>query len=173
MAERIYKAFNSSAPSSNTNLTSAVSTTTNAKTMLQIAAPAGATTGHALTVVDWGYSFDGSVAAAGIEAELISTTSAATTGTAFVAADIYKWNNPDSEASAIQLGAGFSAFSMTSETTVAGTRVLDAMFNQPTNYYAYQFPLGREPVVPLNNFLRLRVKAATAVNILCWVSWTE
>ncbi len=173
MSTFVYKAFNASVPSSNTNLTSAVSTGTNAKTMLQIAVAAGSTTGNALLVQDWGFSFDGSAAAAGVEVELISTTSAATSGTALTASDVYKFSNPNDAAATVQFGAGLSAFSMTSESNVTGARVIDAVYNQPTNFYAYQWPYGIQPTIPLNQFLRIRVKAAAAVNMLCWVSWIE
>jgi len=166
MPEKLYKIFNGPAPT--TASQAAVTTGTSIKTMLQLATPST----RGIYLVDWGFSFDGSAAAAGIEAEIFSTSVAATV-TASVAADIAKLNNPTAEASVLTLGTTTTGYTSTSEGTPANIHMFDAVFNQPTNFYAYQWPLGREPAVDVSLFVRIRVKAAAAVNMLCWVTWGE
>ncbi len=48
------------------------------------------------------------------------------------------------------------------------TRVFDSTFMQPTSAYAWEWSLGSEPEVAAVSALRIRVKAAAAVNMLCW-----
>ena len=40
---------------------------------------------------------------------------------------------------------------------------------QPTGQYAWEFSLGNEPVVAAVSALRIRVKAAAAINAVAWV----
>jgi hypothetical protein len=42
-------------------------------------------------------------------------------------------------------------------------------FVAPTNQYIKQFPLGREPVIQVNTFARIRVTAGAAVNCYCYM----
>jgi hypothetical protein len=47
--------------------------------------------------------------------------------------------------------------------------VFDTQFVAPTNQYVKQFPLGREPVIELSKFGRIRVTAGAAVNAYCYM----
>lgn len=170
MGERIYLIQNSS------QVTTAAPvkqpTGSAIRTMLQIEAPST----RSLTILEWGISFDGSAAATPIECELLTTTVAATMSTASVAGDVTLWNAPNDEVSLITYGGtthtGFATAAVT-EGTVANARMLDLQLIAPTNQYVKQFPLGREPVVPVSKFLRVRVTAAATVNAYIYVIWSE
>ncbi len=144
-----------------------VTTGTVIKTMLQLAAPST----HRLTIKEWGISFNGYTAATPIKVELLTTSGAATV-TAAVAADITKFD-PDSRASFVTLGASATGYTGGSEGTPGTCRMFDLQFIAPTNQYAWQWPLGDEPVVAVSEFLRIRVTAGTAVDAYCWIKWAE
>lgn len=170
MSEKLYMLQNSA--QATTAAPVVQPTGTAIRTMLQIEAPST----KSLTICEWGISFDGSAAATPIKVELFSTTVAATMSTATVTADICLLNAPADEASLITLGGtthtGFATGAVT-EGTVANYRALDLQLIAPTNQYIKQFPLGREPVVPLSKFLRVRVTAAATVNAYIYVIWSE
>jgi hypothetical protein len=148
----------------------AVTTGTAIKTMLQVKPSATITA----RVVEWGISFDGSAAATPIKVELVETDVAATV-TAAVANDITKLdaaalNGGDPTTNLIQVGTTSTGYTSTSEGTTTASRNLDGpQFIAPTNQYVKQFPLGREPVIQVSKFLRVRVTAGAAVNAYCYV----
>lgn len=145
-----------------------ITTGTAIKTLLQIATPSTA----GLRVVEWGIEFDGSTAATPIICELIDVNVAATV-TAFAAADLVKQGNPNDQASLMTVGTSASGYTATAEGTITGGRLLDHALVAPTNQFRTQFPLGREPIVPVSRFLRIRVTAPAAVNALCYIVWEE
>lgn len=51
--------------------------------------------------------------------------------------------------------------------------MFDVQLIAPTSQYVKQFPLGREPEVPVSKFLRVRVTAPAAVNAYAYVIWEE
>ena len=149
-----------------------VTTGTAIKTMLQLA-PA---TNSPLLVVEWGISFDGFVAAAPGDVELIETSTVFATVTPYAVADVMPHNDPNapvqtSGASGIplNLGTALSGFTATAEGTVVSTRLLDGQQIPPTGQYVKQFPLGREPKIEPGRALRIRVTFAAAINALCYV----
>ena len=142
-----------------------VTTGTVIKTLLQIATPA--TTG--LTIIAWGLSFDGSAAALPIRCELLQTDVAATV----TSVTPTKWGNPNDQVSLCVGGAAATGHTATVEGTITATSVFDVQFVAPTNQFVYEFSLGREPVVPISKFLRIRVTAGTAVNAYAWIRWAE
>jgi hypothetical protein len=147
-----------------------VTTGTAIKTLLQFKPSATV----AARIIEWGVSFDGSAAATPGRVELIETDVAATV-TAFVTADITKLDSDalsggDPVTNLIQVGTTSSGFTASAEGTTTATRNLDAtQFIAPTNQFIKQFPLGREPVVQINKFARIRVTFATAVNAYCYM----
>lgn len=160
----LYIAANGASPTTAAQVP--VATGTSIKTLLQIATPAT----ENLKVVEWGISFDGSAAATPIRVELLQTDVAATTGTSLTPT-IY---TPDSAPASLCVGGtAATCFSPTVEGTITATRVFDVQFIAPTNQYVKQFPLGREPAVPVSKFLRVRVTAAASVNAYCYVVWEE
>jgi hypothetical protein len=147
----------------------AVTTGTAIKTMLQYK-PSATIVGK---VVEWGISFDGSAAATPIKVELVETSGAATV-TASVAADITKLDanalaGGDPTTNLIQVGTTSTGYTASGEGTPGTCRTMDVQFIAPTNQYIKQFPLGREPVIQVSTFLRIRVTAGTAVNAYCYL----
>lgn len=161
--DNLYQALNG--PMVTTAAFVPVTTGTAIKTLLQIATPST----RDLRVVAWGISFDGSPAA--IKTELIQTDVAATV-TAHVASGVQPFTDPNAPASLVTLGTTATGYTATSEGTITATRTLDALID--TAYtYAYEWPLGHEPRIPVSKFLRVRVTAAAAVNATCWIRWKE
>lgn len=167
-AEKLYSTQNST----RITTTAAVAQPTGAaiRTMLQIAS--GATIGQ-MTIVEWGISFNGSAAAAGIPVEFFNCTGAATMSTALAATDVVKYNT--TEASSIQYGTALSAYATTAVTegTVANAFMYDLQHIQPTNQYIKQWPLGREPVGAVATFFRVRTTSAASVNAYIYLVWSE
>lgn len=145
------------------------------------AAPAAVTTGNAiktmlqvkplvpLFVLEWGYCFDGTPA--DIKVELIEVDVAATV-TASAEADVTKLGNPaDSGQAAIvmTLSTSGTGFTSTGEGTVTALRNLDAPQVSSLKTYQKQFPLGERPMIQVGKFGRIRVTAAVAVNMLCYM----
>lgn len=161
--------FAANGPMPTTAAQVAVTTGTAIKTMLQLATPAT----EDIKIVEWGISFDGSAAATPIKVELVDTAAINATVTAFAAADIIKWNQPNDPATLLTLGTAASGYTASAEGTIVATRELDVQYIAPTNQYVKQFPLGREPVVAVSRFLRIRVTAAAAVNCYCYIIWEE
>ncbi len=163
---KTYFAYNG--PKVTTAAPASVTTGTAIKTLLQLSTPST----EDLKVVEWGISFDGSASATPIKVELIQTDVAATV-TAFAAGDIVSWNQPNDPGSLLTLGTANSGYTASAEGTTTAARILDLQLISPTGQYVKQFPLGREPLVQLSKFLRIRVTAAAAVNAYCYIIWEE
>jgi hypothetical protein len=151
------------------------------------AAPVAVTTGAAIKtllqiqpsatvrakVVEWGISFDGSSAATPGKIELVETDVAATV-TAHVTAGIVKLDDAalvggDPVTNLIQVGTANTGYTASAEGTTTVARLLDLQFIAGTNQYVKQFPLGREPIIQISKFLRVRVTFGAAVNAYCYV----
>lgn len=163
----LYKIYN--APSPTTAALVAVTTGTAIKTLLQV--KPGAT--QVIKVREWGISFDGAAAAAGIECELVETDVAATV-TAHVAAGIHKYDSEalaagDPTTNIIAVGTTSTGYTSTAEGSITTSRMGDCQLVQPTGQYVYQFPLGMAFVIQPGQFGRIVVKAAAAVNAICYV----
>ena len=156
-------------PSPTTAAQVPVTTGTAIKTLLQVKPSATKTA----KIVEWGISFDGSAAATPIKCELIETDVAATV-TAHVAAGIVKTDadalaGGDPTTNLIQVGTSSTGYTSTAEGTITASRVLDAQLVAPTGQYIKQFPLGREPILQVSLFGRIRVTAGAAVNAYCYM----
>lgn len=161
--EKLYIAYNGASPTTAAQVP--VATGAVIKTLLQIATPS--TTG--LTVVEWGVSFDGSAAATPGKVELLQTDVAATVSS--VTPSLY--NDCQGVPSLCIGGSALTGFTASAEGTITATRVFDSQLVAPTNQYVKQFPLGREPVIPVSKFLRIRVTFAVTVNAYAYIIWTE
>ena len=163
-----YKIYNG--PSPTTAAQAVVTTGTAIKTLLQV--QVSATLGA--HIVEWGISFDGAAAAAGIKCELIETDVAATV-TAHVTAGIVRLDEAavqggDPVTNLVLVGTAATGYTATAEGSTTVSRVFDAQLVQPTNQYVMQFPLGERPYLkPGAFFTRVRVTAAAAVNAYCYV----
>jgi hypothetical protein len=125
-------------------------------------------------IIEWGISFDGSTAATPGKVELIETDVAATV-TASVANDITKYNaealaGGDPTTNLIVVSTTATGYTSTSEGSITSVRNLDGpQLIAPTNQFIKQFPLGREPLIQVSKFARIRVTFATAVNAYCYM----
>ena len=167
MSNKLYIAYNGASPTTAGQAKMAVTAAIN--TLLQIATPANTP----IIIVEWGISFDGAPGTAvPVLCELLETDVAATAGTALTPT---KYRDPVAPASLCIGGTGATMFNDGAivEGTITATRVFDAQLIAPTNQYVKQFPLGREPVVALSKFLRVRTTAPAAVNGICYVVWQE
>lgn len=146
-----------------------LATTTAIITLLQVKASATKTA----KIIEWGISFDGSAAATPLKVELIETDVAATV-TASVANDITKLdgdavNSGDPTTNLIQVGTTSTGYNASGEGTITAVRNFDIQLIAPTNQYVKQFPLGREPIIQVSKFARIRVKAGTTVNAYAYM----
>ena len=142
----------------------AVSTGTSILTLLQILPT------KRCRILEWGISFSGAAVAAGIEVELLDTAAVFATVTASVDADIHKVDNGSIAASVagLTLGTAATGYTASAEGTVAATRILDAGFITPTNWFHRTFATPREAVI--GNSTRIRVKAGSAANAICYLT---
>lgn len=159
----LYKLYNGPFPTAAVQL--AVTTGTTIKTLLQVKPF------NVLKVIAWGVSFDGAAGAAGIQCELLTTGTVFATVTASVDADVHKWTSDQGAASVagMTLGTAATGYTASAEGTIVASRVLDSQFVQPTGQYVWEFSLGREPSIVIGDSLRIRVKAAAAVNAVVWM----
>ena len=146
-----------------------VGTGTALKTMLQVKASAT----KPAKIVEWGISFDGSAAATPIRVELLETDIAAVV-TAHAAAGINKLDpeavaGGDPTTNLFPVGVSGTGYTATTEGAPTSARVFDFQLVAPTNQYVKQFPLGREPVIQVSKFARIRLRAATAVSAYCYL----
>jgi hypothetical protein len=144
------------------------------RTMMQICPAAG----RILRPIAWGASFNGAAAAAGGQVELIEVNVAATMSTAYAAADVQPYGDPNAPANT----AGVSGEPLNLSTTTSGfataavtegvptaSRMADLQIVQPTNQYLLQWPLGREFECIPGRFLRVRVTFAVSVGMYCFI----
>lgn len=157
-------------PMQTTAAFAAVATGTSIKTLLQFKASATIQA----KIVEWGISFDGFAAALPGKVELIETDVAATV-TAAVAADITKLDSDalmggDPTTNLIQVGTTSTGYTASGEGSITAVRNLDApQFIAPTTQFSKQFPLGREPIIQIAKFARIRVTFGTTVNAYAYM----
>jgi hypothetical protein len=94
--------------------------------------------------------------------------------TASADADVTKYNAVgDVAASSVMgltLGTSATGYTSTAEGTITAVRNLAApQLIAPTNQFIQQFPLGREPVIQIGKYGRIRVTAPAAVNAYCYM----
>ncbi len=162
----LYKIYNGPFPTTAAQL--AVTTGTLIETGLQVKGVTALT----MKVKAWGVSMDAAAAAAGVQYELLETGTVFATVTASVAADIVAWDAQALDTVSttyFDVGTAATGYTSTAEGTIIATRVFDSQFIQPTGERAWEFSLGNEPVVSAVSSLRIRQKAAAAVNAVCWV----
>lgn len=157
-------------PMQTTAAPSSVATGTAIKTLLQFKASATLQA----KIIEWGISFDASAAATPGKVELIETDVAATV-TAFVAADLTKYDSDalmggDPTTNLIQVGTTASGYTASGEGSITSVRDLDGpQLIAPSNQFIKQFPLGREPIIQISKFARIRVTFGTTVNAFCYM----
>lgn len=137
-----------------------VTTSATLFTLLQIV-PA---TNSPLEIVEWSVTFNASALAVPFACDLVETGAVAATVTAFNAADVMPYDDPNAPANTagssgvpLNLGTALSGFTSSAEGTVTAQRVFDAQQVEPIGGYLKQFPLGERPAVKPGNILRVRV----------------
>jgi hypothetical protein len=163
MAATLYFAANGVSPTTAAQI--AVTTGTAIKSLMQVATPSTVQ----IAVVEWGISFDGNAAATPIKVELLQTDVAATVTS--VTPTLF--SDPLGPPALCVGGSTATGHTATAEGTITAVRMFDVQFVAPTNQYVKQYPLGREPQIPVSKFLRIRVTAAAAVNAYCYIIWEE
>lgn len=138
-----------------------VTTGTTIKTLLQVLHPS-----LAMSVVEWGITFDGSPVA--IKAELLTTGIINATVTAFVANDVNLFTDPAGNTPGLTLSTAGSGYTASAEGTITATREGDTQV-LTQNQYLKQWPLDQEFVVKAADVLRVRVTAGVAVNANCYI----
>ena len=161
MSRPLYRVANGPMPTTAAQV--AVTTGTSIKTLLQLLHPS-----LALTVVEWGISFDGSPAA--IKCELLTTGTVAATVTTFATADVNLFSDPAGNVPGLTLSTSGSGYTASAEGSITATREGDTQIIS-ANQYIKQFPLDQEFVVKAADVLRVRVTAAAAVNAICSVTF--
>lgn len=165
MARRRYIAWNGAMPT--TAAIPSVTTGTVIKTMLQLKPTTP------IAIIEWGYYFD-IIPTAKVTVELCTTgTIGVAALTTYNAADLMKYDDSTGGASLASIAANASGFTSSStEGSITAVRSIQQR-SEWGQSYEKQFPLDREPGVQANDFLRIRVTTATALNMLCYVAWEE
>lgn len=167
----LYKIYNFAMPT--TAAPTLVTTGTSIKTMLQVKPSATI----AAKIVEWGFWLDSAAASASAKIELIETDVAATV-TAHVASGIVKYDSlaligGDPTTNLIQVGTTSTGYTATSEGTTTDARLLDLQIATTGTTFVVgswvQLPLGREGILQVNKFGRIRVTFSTAVNMACYM----
>lgn len=163
---KVYSVFNGAGPT--TAAPTAVTTGTAVKTMIQFSTSASSEA----RFVEWWWEGDGSSAATPGTIELMFHSSGAATVTAYVAADIKKYD-PNGRASLLTLGTANSGYTASAEGTPATALGAHVHKVPPTSGIYIQWPLGREPEMAVSTFARIRNTLAVAVNAHCGAAWEE
>lgn len=155
----LYKAYNGAVPT--TLKQAAVSTGTALKTMIQLTAGAQ----DRITIVAWGADFFG--AAAGVPGALeLVATGTVPGGVASTVTPIIMRDGDGASSSGC-------AVLPSSEGTITTTRMYESRGVAPTGQYSWEFSLGREPIVPVSNVVRVRTHFPVAVDCVCWIMWED
>lgn len=160
----LYTIFNGPMPT--TAAQAPVTTGTAIKTLLQLKPF------NIIKIVEWGVSFDGSAAGAGIKCELLDTGTIFGTVTASADVDISKTESVEQAVASVAgltLATSGTGYTCTAEGSIVAVRMFDAQLVQPTNQYVKQFPLGYQPKGIIGNAIRIRVTAAAAVNAYAYI----
>lgn len=152
----------------------AVTTGTSAKTMLQLATPST----REIQIISWGFSLDAAPATTGNGVVELLQANVAATVTAHVATGVQPLH-PDSPASLLTLGAAATGYTASAEGVITTSRSLQTAIisgatagAQPT-VFSYQFLPNERPVINSSSFLRIRATFTAAVNMLCYVTFSE
>lgn len=162
----LYRVY--SAPHPTTASLAVVATGTNIKTLLQLKLKSGVLG----RIKAWGISFDGTTANTPVICELLETGTVFATVTAHAAGDYMQVDKGlDPTTALLDVGTSAGGYNASSEGTITTTDIFDAQLVSPTGQYIYQFPLGQEPIIGNGNSTRIRVKAGTTVNAICWIEF--
>jgi hypothetical protein len=151
----------------------AVTTSATLFTMLQLVPAANSP----LKIVEWGISFNAGALAVPFQCELVETGTVAATVTAFAAADVMPYDDPNAPANTaasttsvpLEMSTSLSGYTSSAEGSSTTNRVFDPQMVEPIGSYYKQFPLGREPSIKPGNVLRVRVHGDGTTKCTCYV----
>lgn len=146
---------------------------TTVNTVLQISTPTTST----LKVVAFGIEFANALTAA-CTVELVDTAAIACTGmNAHVAAGVQPYGaDAQGGSSVMTLGTGNTGWWKTgqAEGTITSVRTAkNKILPIGATSYEWEWSLGREFLVPVSHFLRVRTTTATNVGMYTWILWDE
>ncbi len=149
-----------------------IDTTSTLKTILQV--KLGGSQTNRAKVVEWGVSYDASAAAVPVLCELLTTGTVKATVTEHLAGGIHNLDQSavavtDDNPFAFGVGDDETGYNGSAEGTITATKLMDVQQIPPTGGFIKQMPLGREWSFKPADFLRIRVKAAAAVNCVAYV----
>jgi hypothetical protein len=168
----IYTIYNGASPT--TAKFVAVTTGVTIKTLLQVKPSATKTA----KIIEWGFKCDAPASAALAVIELLQTDVAATV-TASALADIVKVDadalaGGDQTTNLIQIGTTSTGYTSSGEGTITAVRLFDHLLMTIPSSNGYEFvkqwPLGREPVIEIAKFGRIRTHFSVAVNAVCYMT---
>lgn len=170
----LYTIYNGPAPT--TAAQAVLLTGTTIKTHLQV--KLGDTQVSRARIVEWGVSFNGDpTAVAAVDSavcELFTTTVAATGMVAHAATSIIRLDSRDTVTAdnfPFAYGVGDTAYGDASVTegAVANVAMKDCVQVPINSWYVKQFPLDREPVIVLADYLRVRIHSPLTIGAICYV----
>lgn len=144
--------------------------TATAVVLLQLSIPSS----RQFTLVEYGISFDGSPSA--IQVQLRTTSATTATAASMTAGSITPFTNPGAPTSLSTAGTANSCFYTGPTGAALPTATVSATFDTQslsTNTYSKQWPLNREPGIPVSGFLQLCVQMAAAVASSAYFIWRE
>jgi len=163
---KLYLAANGASPTTAAQVVFAVPAAIT--TLQQVATPS--TTG--ILIVEWGFSVDTPASAGTVKVELLQTDVAAGSAASLTPT---VWGDPNAPASLCVGGAALTMYNDGSitEGTITVVREFDIQYITPPFVYVKQYPLGREPEVPISKFLRVRMTPSVALNAYSYILWEE
>lgn len=162
----LYIAFNA-AFDATTGVTAGTSYATTAKCAIQLATPSTLQ----LRVVEYGVSFNGSAAGTPNTVTLALAGAASTMTTSLSGLVLPIGDNQ--KASSLTFGTTSSGYGNGAITTNTTSKMFDAQFIAQTTQFVKQWPLGREPIVPVSSFLQLRISTSATFSALAYIVFEE
>jgi hypothetical protein len=164
MAENLY--FTGTFATPTTGSVIPVTTGTSATVLFQLATPST----KQISLVEYGVSFTGTPAGVIVDLRETSTTSVLTH---MAAGTISAYGPPGAPASGCTSDWLLAGATNSVAPVATTTQIYDAQLLS-TNTYVKQFPLGREPMVPVSAFLICTITVpTTSVSALAYVIWRE
>lgn len=141
-----------------TGVTAGTSYATGAKVAIQATTPSTLE----LIIVEYGISFNGSAAATPATVTLALAGTATTMSSAHSTSTVVPIG-ASSKTSGLTMGTGSTGYGNAAIATNTTSKMYDLQFVAQTAQYVKQWPLGREPRLPVSSILQLRVNTSATV----------
>lgn len=167
MSSTTYTAYNT-ALAVTTNTIAGTSYATGAKVAIQLATSATSQ----IRIVEYGISWNGSVAETPSVVEL-SVAGAATTGLTTHTTSTIVANMLGGQASRLTMGTAATGFGAVAITTNTTSRTIDSQYVPQSSQYIKTWTLDTYPEIAVSSFLQLRVNSSATRSALAWITWIE